>query len=141
MYPDATGTLRLSYGSVQSWIERGKPVAPFTDFAGAFHRNTGADPYALPPSWLKAKDKINLAQNYNFITTNDIIGGNSGSPMINRNAEIVGLAFDGNEHSHGGAFWFDNKLNRTIGVTSGGIREALKNIYAADELLAEIGGK
>jgi Peptidase S46 len=138
VYPDATGTLRLSFGAVQGWMERGKPVVPFTDFAGAFNRNTGADPYALPASWLQAKGKINLAQNYNFVTSNDIIGGNSGSPMINRNAEIVGLAFDGNVHSHGGAFWFDQAVNRTIGVTSGGILEALQNIYGATELLVEI---
>ncbi len=141
VYPDATGTLRLSFGAVQGWMERGKPVAPFTDFAGAFNRNTGAEPYALPASWLQSKSKINLAQNYNFVTSNDIIGGNSGSPMINRNAEIVGLAFDGNIHSHGGAFWFDPAVNRTIGVTSSGILEALKNIYGATELLAEIKGK
>ncbi len=141
VYPDATGTLRLSYGAVEGWLERGKPVAPFTDFTGAFNRNTGAEPYALPASWLAAKGQIGLAQNYNFVTTNDIIGGNSGSPMINRNAEIVGLVFDGNIHSHGGGFWFDQKLNRTVGVTSGGIREVLKSIYGATELLAEINGK
>lgn len=138
VYPDATGTLRLSYGRVQGWTERGKPVAPFTDFAGAFKRHTGAEPYALPDSWLKSKDKIDLAQNYNFVTSNDIIGGNSGSPMINAKAEIVGLAFDGNVHSHGGAFWFDPKVNRTVGVTSGGLLESLKSIYGATELLAEI---
>lgn len=141
VYPDATGTLRLSFGAVQGWTERGKAVAPFTDFAGAFNRNTGAEPYALPASWLASKGKMNLAQNYNFVTSNDIIGGNSGSPMINRNAEIVGLAFDGNVHSHGGSFWFDTVVNRTIGVTSGGILEALKNIYGATELLAEIRAK
>ncbi len=141
VYPDATGTLRLSFGAVQGWTERGKPVTPFTDFAGAFNRNTGAAPYALPASWIASKDKINAAQNYNFVSSNDIIGGNSGSPMINRNAEIIGLAFDGNVHSHGGSFWFDPVMNRTIGVTSGGIQEALKNIYGATELLAEIKGK
>jgi len=141
VYPDATGTLRLSFGAVQGWTERGKPVIPFTDFAGAFNRNTGAEPYALPASWIASKEKMNLAQNYNFVSSNDIIGGNSGSPMINRNAEIVGLAFDGNVHSHGGSFWFDPVMNRTIGVTSGGIQEALKNIYGATELLAEIKGK
>ena len=119
-------------------MERGKLVAPFTDFAGAFKRHTGAEPYALPGSFLAAKDKLNLAQNYNFVTTNDIIGGNSGSPIVNRNAEIVGLAFDGNVHSHGGAFWMDSTVNRTIGVTSGGILEALKNVYGASELLAEL---
>jgi hypothetical protein len=140
-YPDATGTLRLSYGAVEGWMERGKPVVPFTDFAGAFNRHTGAAPYALPASWLAAKDKMQLTQTLNFVTTNDIIGGNSGSPMINRKAEIVGLAFDGNKHTHSGAYWFDEKFNRTVGVTSDGILEALKNIYGATELLAEIRGK
>ena len=140
-YPDATGTLRLSFGAVKGWQERGTPVPPFTDFAGAFDRHTGAEPYALPASFLAAKDKINLAQNYNFVTTNDIIGGNSGSPMINAKGEIVGLAFDGNVHSHGGGFWMDSTLNRAVGVTSGGIQEALKSIYNATELLNEISGK
>ncbi|MBC7622096.1 MAG: S46 family peptidase [Aeromicrobium sp.] len=140
-YPDATGTLRLSYGAVQGWTALGKQVLPFTDFAGAFNRHTGAAPYALPASWLAAKDKVQLAQTLNFVTTNDIIGGNSGSPMINSKAEVVGLAFDGNKHTHSGAYWFDEKQNRTVGVTSNGILEALKNIYGATELLAEIGGK
>jgi hypothetical protein len=129
------------YFAVEGWMERGKPVVPFTDFAGAFNRHTGAAPYALPASWLAAKDKIQLTQTLNFVTTNDIIGGNSGSPMINRKAEIVGLAFDGNKHTHSGAYWFDQKFNRTVGVTSDGILEALKSIYGATELLAEIRGK
>ena len=140
-YPDATGTLRLSFGAVKGWQERGTPVPPFTDFAGAFKRHTGAEPYALPASWLASKDKMNMAQDYNFVTANDIIGGNSGSPIINAKAEIVGLAFDGNVHSHGGGFWMDSTLNRSVGVTSGGIREALKSIYNATELLDEISGK
>jgi V8-like Glu-specific endopeptidase len=141
IYPDATGTLRLSFGAVKGWQERGTPVPAFTDFAGAFNRHTGAEPYALPASFLAAKNQINLAQNYNFVTSNDIIGGNSGSPMINAKGEIVGLAFDGNAHSHGGAFWMDATLNRTIGVTSGGIQEALKSIYNATELLNEMSGQ
>ena len=138
VYPDATGTLRLSFGDVEGWMERGRAVPAFTDFDGAFKRHTGAAPYALPASWLTAKDKLNLSQHYDFVASTDIIGGNSGSPIINRNAEIVGLAFDGNTHSHGGGFWFDPKLNRTVGVSSGGILETLKNIYGASELLAEI---
>ena len=141
VYPDATFTLRLSDGIVAGWDERGKPVAPFTDFAGAFARHTGADPFALAPSWLAAKDKLNLSQHLNFVTTNDIIGGNSGSPMINRKGEIVGLAFDGNIHSLGGAFWFDPRANRTVGVESGGILEALEKIYGASPLAREIRGQ
>ncbi len=140
-YPDATGTLRLSYGVVEGWTERGKTIVPFTDFAGAFNRHTGAAPYALPASWLANKEKIQGATTLNFVTTNDIIGGNSGSPMINRKAEIVGLAFDGNKHTHSGAYWFDQQFNRTVGVTSEGIKEALESIYGATELLVELGGK
>lgn len=140
-YPDATGTLRLSFGIVEGWMERGKPVTPFTDFAGAFNRHTGAVPYALPASWLASKGKLNLAQNLNFVATTDIIGGNSGSPMINRKAEIVGLAFDGNKHTFSGAYWFNGQRNRTVGVTSGAILESLRNIYGASELLAEIRGR
>ena len=141
VYPDATFTLRVSYGEVKGWEERGKPVAPFTDFAGAFARHTGAEPFALAPSWLAAKDKLNLGQHLNFVTTNDIIGGNSGSPMINRKGEITGLAFDGNIHSLGGAFWFDPRINRTVGVESGGILESLEKIYGATALAKEIRGQ
>jgi len=139
-YPDATFTLRLSYGEVKGWQEKGAPVAPFTDIAGAFRRHTGADPFALPKSWLDARGRLNGAQRFNFVTTNDIIGGNSGSPMINRNAQIVGLIFDGNIHSLGGAFWFDERLNRAVGVHSGAIVEALRKVYGAEALARELSG-
>lgn len=139
-YPDATFSLRLSYGEVQGWDEPGHKVPPFTDFAGAFARETGADPFALPPSWHAAKGKLNLNQRFNFVTTNDIIGGNSGSPMINKQGEIVGLIFDGNIHSLGGAFWYDPRLNRSVAVHSGGILEALDKIYGADFLVREMTG-
>jgi hypothetical protein len=137
-YPDATFTLRMSYGEVKGWDEAGKKIAPFTTIGGAFERDTGADPFALPASWHKAKDKLNLAQPFNFVTTNDIIGGNSGSPMINRNGEIVGLIFDGNIHSLGGAFWYDGRINRTVAVHSGAIIETLGKIYGGDNLVREM---
>jgi len=137
-YPDATFTLRLSYGEVQGWDEAGQKVAPFTTLAGAFERDTGADPFSLPASWHAAKNSLNLSQRMNFVTTNDIIGGNSGSPMINRNGEIVGLIFDGNIHSLGGAFWFDPRYNRAVAVHSGAILEALKTTYGATEIVREI---
>ncbi len=137
-YPDATFTLRLSYGEVQGWEEAGKPVAPFTTLGGAFERDTGVAPFALPASWLAAKSRLNLSQAFNFSTTNDIIGGNSGSPMVNRNGEIVGLIFDGNIHSLGGAFWFDPRLNRAVAVHSGAILETLSVIYGATALVHEI---
>lgn len=141
VYPDATGTLRLSYGEVKGWESGGSMVKPFTNFAGAFEHETGAYPFALPASWHAAKSKLNLQQTYNFVTNNDIIGGNSGSPLINRNGEIVGLVFDGNIHSLGGAFWFDERSNRSVAIHSGGILEAMDKIYHAKELLKELSGK
>ncbi|MES2017792.1 MAG: S46 family peptidase [Pseudomonadota bacterium] len=140
-YPDATFSLRLSYGEVQGWEQAGRKIAPFTEFGGAFARETGAEPFALPASWHAAKGKLNLAQRFNFVTTNDIIGGNSGSPMINKQGEIVGLIFDGNIHSLGGAFWYDARLNRAVAVHSGGILEALSTIYGADFLVREMTGR
>jgi hypothetical protein len=140
-YPDATFTLRLSYGEVAGWSEGGRKIAPFTDFAGAFARETGADPFALPESWRAAKGRLDPAQRFNFVTDNDIIGGNSGSPMINRAGEIVGLIFDGNIHSLGGAFWFDPRTNRAVAVHSGAILESLAKVYGASDLVREITGQ
>lgn len=137
-YPDATFTLRLSYGEVRGWDEAGKPVAPFTTLGGAFGRDTGAYPFALPASWHAARGRLNLAQPLNLVTDNDIIGGNSGSPLINRKGEIVGLIFDGNIHSLGGAFWFDPRYNRAVAVDSRAIVEMLKTTYDAPDLLHEI---
>ncbi len=137
-YPDATFTLRLSYGEVAGWTEAGKPVAPFTRIAGAFERDTGAEPFALPASWHTAKSKLNMAQSVNFVTTNDIIGGNSGSPMLNRQGEVVGLIFDGNIHSLGGAFGYDKSNNRSVAVDSGMLLEAMNKIYGATTLANEI---
>ena len=138
LYPDATFTLRLSYGTVKGFIENGTPVPPFTTLGGAFDRATGRDPFALAPSWLKAKSKLNLATPFNFSTTNDIIGGNSGSPVINKDAQLIGLIFDGNIHSLGGNYGFDEALNRAVAVDARAIREALEKIYGAERVLAEI---
>jgi hypothetical protein len=139
IYPDATFTLRLSYGSVKSWDENGKPVPPFTVLQTAFDRATGQPPFQLPQSWLDAAPSIDLkTTKANFITTNDIVGGNSGSPMVNANGEIVGLAFDGNIHSISGNYWFDERRNRTIGVHPNYIRTALEKVYKADWILKEL---
>lgn len=139
--PDATFTLRLSYGEVRGWQEGERQIAPFTDLAGAFVRHTGAEPFALPASWLAAKSVLDGSQRLNFVTTNDIIGGNSGSPVLNRNAEIVGLIFDGNIHSLGGGFWYDARLNRAVAVHPAAILETLRRIYSAPELLQELGAR
>ena len=139
-YPDATFTLRLSYGTVKGWVEGGKPVAPFTTLAGAFERHTGADPFALPDSWLKAKSRLDLSTPLNFVTTNDIIGGNSGSPLVNRKGEVAGLVFDGNIESLGGEYGFDATVNRTVAVDSAALLEAMDKIYGAGRLVKELTG-
>ncbi len=140
-YPDATFTLRLSYGEVKGWNQNGKDIEPYTTMGDGFDRATGSDPFRWPESWIKAKDQINAGQRFNFITTNDIIGGNSGSPVINRKAEVVGLVFDGNIRSLGGAYWFDERVNRAVAVHAGAILEALRKIYGADALADEMEGK
>jgi hypothetical protein len=143
-YPDATFTLRLSYGQVKGWKEGAAEVPPFTTLAGAFERHTGREPFALPESWLAARDRLDLGTRFNFVTTNDIIGGNSGSPVVNRDAEIVGLVFDGNIHSLGGEYGFDASVNRAVAVHSDAIVEALTRIYGAKRLVDELqpgGGK
>jgi hypothetical protein len=123
---------------VKGWTESGRTVPPFTTFAGAFERHTGRDPFALPPSWLEAKDEVDPATRFNLVTTNDIIGGNSGSPMIDARAQIVGLVFDGNIHSLGGNYGFDEAVNRTVAVHSDAILEALTNVYGAKRLVEEL---
>jgi hypothetical protein len=140
LYPDATLTFRISYGAVKGWTEpkNGKPVKPFTNFAGAFERHTGSDPFALPKSWLDAKSKLDLKTSFDFVTTNDIVGGNSGSPLFNKDGEITGVAFDGNIHSLGGNYWFDEKVNRCVGVHSEAIIQALSKVYGANRLVNEL---
>jgi hypothetical protein len=138
VYPDATFSPRVSYGSVQGYMENGKKVNPITVMSGTFERHTGEDPFALPKSWLDAKGKLKLSTPMNFVTSNDIIGGNSGSPMINKNGEIIGLVFDGNIQSLGGDFGFDPTVNRTVAVHSDAILEALQKVYGATRVLDEL---
>lgn len=137
-YPDATFSPRVSYGSVKGYMEDGKKVAPITQMAGTFERHTGEDPFALPKSWLKAQKILDGNTGMNFVTTNDIIGGNSGSPMINKEGEIVGLVFDGNIQSLGGEYGFDESVNRTVAVHSDAIIESLQKIYGATRVLEEL---
>jgi len=116
----------------------GRRVTPFTTFAGAFERNTGKDPFALPASWLAARPRLDLATPLNFVTTNDIIGGNSGSPVVNARAEVVGLIFDGNLPSLAGDYGFDERVNRAVAVDSRALVEALSRIYGADRIVREL---
>jgi hypothetical protein len=137
-YPDATFTLRLTYGAVAGYPENGRTVAPVTNFAGAYAHATGQDPFKLPDSWIKAEKAVNPDAELNFASTLDIIGGNSGSPVIGRNGEVIGLIFDGNIQSLGGDFGYDGSVNRAVAVDVTGITEALKNIYHADRLAKEL---
>jgi V8-like Glu-specific endopeptidase len=139
LYPDATFTLRLSYGAVQSWVESGERVDPFTVLARLYERATGAPPFALPKPWLDAKSRIDMQARANFVTTNDIVGGNSGSPVVNAKGEIVGLVFDGNIHSISGSYWFDEEKNRTVAVHPDFIRTALEEVYNAPAIARELG--
>ena len=141
IYPDATFTLRLNFGTVQGWVEKGKPVVPFTTLKVAFERATGKDPFRMPESWVQARPTLNLDTRFNLSTNNDIVGGNSGSPLINAKGELVGLMFDGNIHSISGSYWFDTEKNRAIAVHPAIMKEGLTKVYRADALLREMGGK
>ncbi len=138
IYPDATFTLRLSYGAMTGWNEKGEAVRPWTELSRAFERATGEPPFKIPNRWLAVKDSLDLSTRANFTTNNDITGGNSGSPMVDAKGDIVGLAFDGNIHSISGSYWFDERRNRAIGVHPAFMRTALKKVYGAKALLAEI---
>lgn len=136
--PDATFTLRLSYGAVKGFDANGTPVAPYTTIGGLFGRATGSEPYALPETWLAARPALNPATPMNLVTTNDIIGGNSGSPLINQTGEVVGLIFDGNIYSLGGDFGYDGTRNRAVAVDSRALLSGLAKVYHADRLVSEI---
>jgi hypothetical protein len=140
-YPDATFTLRLSYGAVQGWTEKGEPVEPYTRLSRLYERATGKDPFRLPQQWLDARDKLDPNLPFNYVTTNDIVGGNSGSPLVDMQGRLVGLVFDGNIHSLAGNYWYDGKMNRAVAVHPAMIISALRDVYGAGDLVTEILGK
>ncbi|MGA6984473.1 MAG: S46 family peptidase [Terriglobales bacterium] len=141
--PDATFTLRLSYGTIKGYEENGKQIPYFTTFDGAFqHSEEHGDkpPFNLAASWPKMKAKLNLQTPLNYVSTADIIGGNSGSPTVNKAGEVVGIIFDGNIQSLVWDFYYDDRQGRALSVDSRGIVEALRNIYGADALVNELTG-
>ncbi|HSB10669.1 MAG TPA: S46 family peptidase [Blastocatellia bacterium] len=141
LYPDATFTPRLSFGAVKGYKENGTTVAPFTTFSGLYKRSEehgNKFPFELPARWVEKKASINPNTQFNFVSTNDIIGGNSGSPVINRNAELVGLIFDGNIQSLVGDFIYDETQNRAVSVDSRAMIEALRKLYGATEAANEL---
>lgn len=138
VYPDATFTPRLSYGRVAGWTYRGQTVPAVTTIAGLYDRATGAEPYQLAPRWAAAQGRVDPQTAFNFVTTNDIIGGNSGSPVVNAKGEVLGAAFDGNIHSLGGNYGYDGTANRTVVVSTAAISEALGKVYGQQALLKEL---
>ena len=140
-YPDATFTLRLSYGAVRGYEEDGQRVPAFSDIGGLYARATAhgeEPPYWLSPSWQDARGRVDPNTPLNFVSTVDIIGGNSGSPVLNAEGNLVGLIFDGNIHSLSGDFIYEDTLNRAIAVDARGMIEALRTVYAADSLADEL---
>jgi hypothetical protein len=140
-YPDATFTLRLAFGPVKGWEEAGRKIPPFTTMAGLYERNAemgGKPPFDLPPRWVKKKSALDLSTPYNFITTADIIGGNSGSPVVNRAGEFVGIIFDGNLHSLVLDFAYEDQFARALSVDARAIIEALNKVYGAKDVSREL---
>lgn len=141
-YPDATFTLRLAYGPVKRIALPGKEIGPFTTLGGLFEKGDEyeqAAPYTVPASWLRARSKLNLDTPFDFISTPDITGGNSGSPVVDRHGDLVGLIFDGNIQSLVLDFQYEDKLARAVSVDVRAIKEALTKVYGAGYLAEEMG--
>jgi hypothetical protein len=141
LYPDATFTLRLAFGQVKGYKERGEMIPPWTTLGGTYQHAEAhghKEPFALPKSWIERKDRLDLSTPFNFVSTADIIGGNSGSPVVNRQGEIVGIIFDGNIHSLVLDFIYTDEQARAVSVHSAGIMEALRNTYNAEGLVKEL---
>lgn len=137
-YPDATFTPRVNFGTVQAWTEKGVPIDPFTKLGRLFERATGEDPFRVPDSWMAVKSELDLSTPFNFSTNHDLVGGSSGSPMIDAKGDLVGLMFDGNIHSIANSYWFDTEKSRAVAVHPAIMKEALTKVYRADALYREI---
>jgi hypothetical protein len=143
-YPDGTGTLRLAYGTVARYKEDGRTVLPYTYFRGLFERqaeHNAQPPYKIADSWMQKRTALIPETPFDFVSTADIVGGNSGSPVVNRAGEVVGLIFDGNIQSLPGYFVYDASVNRAVAVDSRALIEALRKVYDAPRLADEMTGK
>lgn len=139
VYPDATGTLRITYGRIEGWSYDGRTVQPFTTFAGLYDRATGAPPFELPERWLQLR--VDPATVFNMALSTDTIGGSSGSPAVNAAGEVIGANFDSTFLSQRNAFGYDPAVNRSVIVTTESIIEALRKVYGQDRLVAELTGR
>jgi hypothetical protein len=144
VYPDATFTLRLAFGEVKGYTEDGKQIPWATTIGGTYEHaaaHGNKDPFELPAIWNQRKSQLNLSTPFDFVSTADVIGGNSGSPVVNRNGELVGIIFDGDIQSLASDYIYTDQQSRAVAVHSAGILEALRKVYAADRLVAELTGK
>ena len=144
MYPDATGTLRLAYGVVRGYEQDGQQIPPWTTIGGAFddeQKHDAVYPYQLPESWKKSHDKLKLDTPLDFVSTADITNGNSGSPVVNRAGDLVGIIFDSNRQGVANNYAYTDVQARAVSVDSRAVIETLKNVYGADALLDELLGQ
>jgi Peptidase S46 len=144
VYPDATFTLRLAFGEVKGYTEAGQKIPWATTIGGTYEHATAhenKEPFELPAIWKERKAKLNLATPFNFVNTADIIGGNSGSPVVNRAGDLVGIIFDGNIQSLVLDYIYTDQEARAVAIHSAGILEALRKVYSADRLVGELTGK
>lgn len=139
VYPDATGTLRLTYGQIEGTDVPGQRWGPFTTFGGLWERATGAQPFVVAPKLLAAKDRIPADTVLNMAVSSDTIGGSSGSPVVTPTGDIVGANFDSTVLTQRNAYGYDRNVNRSVIVTTGAVTAALRDVYGMDGLLAELG--
>ncbi len=138
VYPEATFTLRLSFGTVKGYVDDGRPLRWYTTFHGLYERAAGIEPYKLPQRWIDKKSALNLDTPFNFVCTPDITGGNSGSPVVNRAGNFVGIVFDGNIQQIPNDYLYTDTQARTVAVHAAGIVEALRKVYGAESVLREL---
>jgi hypothetical protein len=140
VYPDATFSPRISFGRVEGWRQNGAAVGPFTTLGGLYDHSGDAYPLKLPDRWRAARGRLNPRSILDFVTSNDIVGGNSGSPVVDARGQVVGAAFDGNQASIAGDFAYDGAVNRTVVVSTVAIDEALTKVYGRGDLVRELLG-
>jgi hypothetical protein len=138
VYPDATFSLRVTFGKVGGWTEDGRTISDRTDWAGAFDRATGYAPFKLADAIVAAKGKLDLSGPLDFVYMTDTIGGNSGSPVIDKGRNVIGANFDRNIHGLRNDYAYDMTMGRSIAVSTAALEQAMRVVYPAPALLAEL---